>query len=240
MTIQALLNQKWGTTMKIENELDPTLRQFFLSENERALQKMADRKKDAVVLHLPMHTANMRVFDAFNGNESIREVIVPDLLVSVERNGINMDKQQIKKNAIGYQIASNGAAVPLAHIYSGSSRLCLGNIFVPPFVPQNSPQQPLETLFLHNDRNIGHGHPKIPMTIKQLTEVQDILHGVGIDEVNTDYTSPTSWVLNDTLWNIGHALLQKDPTIYRDDAFATMKKIIRIVFPQQTNIEVDK
>lgn len=208
--------------MKISETLEPKLKQTLESDNERALRKLAN---DRVALMIPMHTVNMRMLDSDERNslDSIRRTIIPDMLISVDPRSI--EGNTVGKYGLLYTLAQNKQAFPLAHVYSGGGSLCLGGIFVPAYIPKHSPQQPIETLFLHNDRHTAHGNPKLPVNDTKRKKIIDIVY--SLDKQFPVDVHHNSWVKKDTLWRIGDYMLTHYP---REQAFKIMRDIFIILF----------
>ena len=85
---------------------------------------------------------------------------------------------------------------------------------------------PLETLFLYNDRNINHGGAKLPITPEQDRAVRELATRYNI-EVNTqDY----HYIENDTVWDLCAQLLEKYDIF---DAFSIADKLFTIIFERE-------
>lgn len=208
--------------MKISDTLEPRLRETFESDHERTLRRLTKNKHNITI---PIHTANMRMLNtnSRNDGDSIRRTIIPDMVISI--NPSSVTNEGIKKYGIMYTLAQNQKAFPLAHVYNGGGSLCLGSIFVPSFIPKHSPQQPLETLFLHNDRHVAHGQPKLPVTLDQRKQLVDIVYNLDNQfPVNINHDN---WVKQDTLWRIGEYMLDH---YSKEQAFKIMKDIFMILF----------
>lgn len=208
--------------MKISDTLEPKLKHALETENERALRRM---RRDRHNITIPMHTVNMRMLQSedVKAGDSIRHTIIPDIIISIDPQTIR--PEGITKYGINYILAQNKQAFPLAHVYRGGGSLCLGGIFVPSFVPKHSPQQPLETLFLHNDRHVAHGRPEILVPVEKRQQIIEIVYKLNqqfpIDVHHND------WVRRDTLWRIGEYMLDN---YSREQAFNIMKDIFNILF----------
>lgn len=211
--------------MRINDTLDPRIKRALESDNLRALREMT---KNRPTFTIPMHTANMRMVisdTSFNSSfdTSIRPTIIPEMVITVNPHAIK--DHMIANYGVNYTIAANGQAFPLAHVYNGSGALCLGSIFVPSYIPKYSPQQPLETLFLHNDRHVAHGRPVLPLSQTKIRDVSEILY--QLDPVFPVDIHHRDWIKKDTLWRIGEQLLLKYP---KDQAFRIMHNIFTIIF----------
>lgn len=219
--------------MKLSNIIDPAIRRNMESENEKALRKILHNRDLSTII--PMHTANMRIYSD-SLDDPVRPTIIPELSIYIDKHGIKND--QLSRTAITYRIAYNNAPIPLSHVYNDSGSLCLGNIFVPALVPLQSPQLPLETLFLHNDRNMNHGNPKLEISNDLADKIQHTL-----DTMMQEYKGElfpiridksVNWVKYDILWQIGAHMLSIFP---KKSAFANMDIIFKLIFPPVTEYE---
>lgn len=208
--------------MKISDTLEQRLKNTLESENERALRRMM-RDKQSILI--PMHTANMRMLDTDeHGSEtSIRRTVIPEVLITINPTAVK--DGMISRHGLHYTIAQNKQAFPIAHVYSGGGSLCLGGIFVPAFIPKYSPQQPLETLFLHNDRHVSHGNPQLPVSDEQRQAIVEIVY--TLNKVFPIDVHHNEWVKKDTLWRIGEYMLNHYP---KEQAFKIMNDIFIILF----------
>ena len=208
--------------MKISDTLEQRLKNTLESENERALRRMM-RDKQSILI--PMHTANMRMLDTDeHGSEtSIRRTVIPEVLITINPTAVK--DGMISRHGLHYTIAQNKQAFPIAHVYSGGGSLCLGGIFVPAFIPKYSPQQPLETLFLHNDRHVSHGNPQLPVSDEQRQAIVEIVY--TLNKVFPIDVHHNDWVKKDTLWRIGEYMLNHYP---KEQAFKIMNDIFIILF----------
>ena len=179
--------------------------------------------RDKQSILIPMHTANMRMLDTENGGTSIRRTIIPEVLITVNPSAIK--DGMISRHGLHYTIAQNKQAFPIAHVYSGGGSLCLGGIFVPAFIPKYSPQQPLETLFLHNDRHVSHGNPQLPVSEEQRRAIVEIVY--SLNKVFPIDVHHDEWVKKDTLWRIGEYMLNH---YTKEQAFKIMNDIFIILF----------
>lgn len=208
--------------MKISDTLEQRLKNTLESENERALRRMM-RDKQSILI--PMHTANMRMLDTDeHGSEtSIRRTVIPEVLITINPTAVK--DGMISRHGLYYTLAQNKQAFPIAHVYSGGGSLCLGGIFVPAFIPKYSPQQPLETLLLHNDRHVSHGNPQLPVSEEQRRAIIEIVY--SLNKVFPIDVHHDEWVKKDTLWRIGEYMLNH---YTKEQAFKIMNDIFIILF----------
>ena len=219
--------------MKIETKVPDILTSYLETEHEKALRSMFHGKDFAMTL--PMHTSNFALLNDDNtanyqiGNTKIKKVIIPPLNIYINKRLIK--DNMIPRNGIEYRIKYNNQPFPIAHVYGDSGYLCLGNIFVPSYVPLYSPQTPLETLFLHNDRYIAHGHPKLIISKKDKQYIYDYVE----NKLNTKINIPIDkdWIRHDTLWRISNLVFEESKNT--KESFEIMENVFKIVFKQNTN-----
>lgn len=214
--------------MKIDNDIRSKIALHIETEHQKALKDIMHNRQEA--FYIPIHTAKMKMKQYGTGDDVIVPTIIPPMHIYYDPSLISTSKDgtaYINKGGIGYRIAYGGEPIPLAHVYNSSGYLCLGNIFVPSQIPLHCPMQPLETLFLHNDRVLSHGNPKLPLTPKQKREVHDILT-TEFPRTHLPFNVQTSnWLRTDMLWVIGAYLLDNLSVV---DAYKIMDAIFKIVF----------
>lgn len=228
--------------MKVTTKIDPNILRTMESENKKALRQILHNRDLSTII--PIHTANMSIYKPENDDRNlpkIRPTIIPPLAIYIDTKGIKNGK--LSRASITYRIAYNNNPIPLSHVYNNSGSLCLGSIFVPAFVPVHSPQLPLETLFLHNDRNVNHGQPKLKLTQKQLLEIKLVLNSMMIPDKNyiknkfpIDVTQ-SDWIATDMLWQIGAEMLELFP---KHKALYNMNIIFQLVFPSEKKKPIRK
>lgn len=162
----------------------------------------------------------------------LEETFVPATTIYIKPKGF-LDENHINRDALTYAITNTRKPFPYGHVYAGSGHICLGNIFVPSKVPRYSPQQPLETLFLHNDRNVHHGGSNLTIGAEALGKIDDILKRNGIElekETREAVKKGVNLVATDGLWLLG-------ADVYRKRSFSEgkriMTKIYEILFPER-------
>lgn len=208
--------------MKKTKEATPELLEAIKSVHEKALSALLHDKSIAQII--PIHTAMMNVLLP-NGETDTVQTIIPEMAIYTKTNS----KTTVARDAIEYRITYNNAPFPLAHVYGNSGFLCLGSVYVPPVVPIHSPQLPLETLFLYNDRVLGHGNPKIPLSSDQKKDVYDYLKREfpAFSSADVDL-KVVNWVAHDTLWRLGHYVLEHANDT--DKAYEIMEQVFKLVF----------
>ena len=215
--------------MKIENEIPIVVRKRIMTEHERVMSRIAKMRHNSAVV--PIRTCRMNILQP-DGTEKLQKTIVPATIISTSEMMTYDGKLPI--HSLTYKIANNGQSFPLGHIFNSSGAPCLGTIFVPSMIDEHSLQQPLETLFLYNDRNLGHGSPVLIITSAKLEKIRkyfnEILHENLPSWVPQTGKIGDKWLRNDTLWAIGAYIYEKYEL---HDAYKHMGEIFNIVFPSK-------
>lgn len=169
----------------------------------------------------------------------LEETFVPATTIFIKPKGF-LDEDHIDRDSLTYAITNTRKPFPYGHVYAGSGHVCLGNIFVPSKVPCYSPQQPLETLFLHNDRNVSHGGANLVIEKAEIEEIDDILkrNGIQLEKETRGAVKPEiNLVKTDGLWLLG-------ADVYRKAGFLrgkqVMTEIYAVLFPERVRKEGDK
>ena len=154
----------------------------------------------------PTRLARMKVLTGMptGRGEDFVQTIVPPTSVCLKGDAL-LDKGHFDRDALSYFVAGTKYAFPLAHVYNGSGSICLGSIFVPNKVSRYSPQQPLETLFLHNDRVLSHGGASLLLGAETASDVAGILAAadVALPEHMLRFLEPGyELLLEDGIWRI--------------------------------------
>lgn len=214
--------------MKLETELNSGFKSALKSISQKALDDVIESKQYAA--RLPIHTSNMQV--ETEQDSEIIPVIIPPINIYIDPAGYMDDK--IAQRYIAYRVAYNNKSFPISHVFSDSGYLCLGTIFVPELIDYHSPQQPLETLFLANDRNYDHGHPNIPMTKYRMRKVQKLLNVKFIklpDKLIKLMSQNYNWAKHDILWRITNEILKQETD--KRVAFTISDELFRIIFMEE-------
>lgn len=200
------------------------------TEHEKALDELF---QDHRIYRLPMRIANMRVLRDVGDNDKIEPVILPPTLVSVPKKNFLPDGMMYS-NDIRYIIENTTYPFPLAHIYKDSGYVCLGNIFVPSKISRFNPSQPLETLLLHNDRNLLHGGAYLSISKTAVQNIYGILTNAKIpitSNIKAHLNEYENLIQHDTLWVLSADVLAHATNII--EAYWLMTTIYTYIFPRQ-------
>ena len=209
--------------MEILSTIPENLNDYLKSENQLALESLL---KDANAVKIPMHTAPMKILD-LNNTPKIKQIIVPPINVYMLKNYM-LDDNFIDRNGLSYHVSYNNERFPIAHVYK-SGLLCLGSIFVPSKISIYTPLQPLETLFLNNDRVVAHGDVSLKLNKQQLNKINDLLINIDdIDRYLNRLSENKNIVKNDSLWLLSNHILETSKT--KEKAFALMNNVYKIIF----------
>lgn len=225
------------TMLKLQDEIPQAV--YLAIDNARYAAMVDIFKNRKPIAVLPMHTSNMQIEYLSSGKADIKPTIIPPLNIFVDPHGIVNDT--ILRQYLSYRIQYNNNPVPLSHVFNGSGHLCLGDIFVPEAIPYHSPQQPLETLFLANDRNMAHGDPILYVSNENKNKIADILvrckgQSAELNKYINDLIillqNEKNWCEHDVLWQIGNVLL----SIFKYDknqAFKIANDIYSLIFARK-------
>lgn len=206
-------------------------------EQESSLQKIL--KGYMRYCTLPIRPTLMRVRRDMEDTTQLEQVIIPSTEIHIREDAF-LDKDHLNRDSITYLVTGTNHPFPFGHIYQGSGHVCLGNIFVPSKVSKYSPQQPLETLFLHNDRNLSHGNASLKLSADQVNEVENILSGYGIErsiDVKVSFRQKKELLADDCIWLIGADVYRQREL---EDALVIMHHIYGVVFPNKTRTLVEE
>lgn len=196
--------------------------------HERALDSVL--KQYQLFCTLPIRPVRMNILRQVEGREDLEQVIVPATSIHLKPNGF-LEKNTLNRDALTYSIAGRRKPFPFGHIYQNSGHVCLGNIFVPSKISRFCPQQPLETLFLHNDRNLNHGKAHLKLSRQQIQQIREHLAQYQISlSVDADQSLvPDNDVLaDDGIWVLSADVYQQAETLQQ--ALSCMQYIYQIIF----------
>jgi hypothetical protein len=181
----------------------------------------------------------MRILRPNQDLSSIETVVAPPVHVYIAKDKV-IDNTLLTTASIRYVLPYTGEPFPYGHIFKSSGYVCLGCIFVPSVVSIYNPQQPLETLFLHNDRNTGHGGASITLTEQIINDVRTyspiMIFGLPAMS-NTHLLVQQNILRNDALWILSADIVRQIPDILV--ATDIMEHIFRIVFRATKNKKGD-
>lgn len=196
--------------MKRMKEVPKSVLDYIRNENESNISDIKAIKKSYIhFCTFPVRPARMKILGE-NG-ASFRQTIVPATTVYV-RKGAFLDEEHIDRDCLSYFVAGTGRPFPLAHVYSGSGSICLGSIFVPNKISIYTPQLPLETLFLHNDRVLSHGHASLMLDEETVDDVLYILASSNIvlgKDIKKFIILGYNLLKDDIIWQVAAAVYQQ-------------------------------
>lgn len=211
--------------MKRLKNVPPCVIEQIKSDHQRAMDRLFNNTH--CMYHLPIHAVAMRIQQP-NGQTSIKKVIIPAIVIHLTSNAF-ITPRTLNSSGIKYSLQSTHKPFPFGHIYQDSGHVCLGDIFIPSSISCHSPQQPLETLFLYNDRNVNHGQSTIVLTQTQITQIMQYLEHVQIkvpNDINALFIPNYNLVHNDAVWVLSAHVLKTTPS----NALSIMQEIFDIIF----------
>lgn len=215
--------------MKKLKEIPAEVTAGIKSAHEEALDKLSSGVITYCVL--PVRIVRMRISRTQTERESTLEsVVVPETVIRVTKGAL-LDKDTLNRDAIRYSIANTNYPFPFGHIYKDSGHVCLGNIFVPSRISKYTPALPLETLFLHNDRNINHGYANLSLSKDVVEGILDILDKYHIKlpkSVQKYFRPDTNLIENDGLWIVSAEVVQQCVEVRK--AISIMTEIYQTIF----------
>lgn len=185
---------------------------------------------------MPVRAAKMKMLDG-NGGEKFRTAIIPPLDVYVTGKA-EFKKGFLKRNALSYFIADTHKVFPYGHIYRDSGYVCLGNIFVPSAVPKRSLTMPIETLFLHNDRNLNHGNSYLVINTGQAAALSVVVKqsGIKLSGLAQEVLKKpgTNIIKSDQIWVLSADAADQ---LLLPDALSVMADIYGIIFKMEDEVK---
>lgn len=163
--------------------------------------------------------------------ETSRMAIIPAIDVYVSNKPF-IKPGFLKRDALSFFVSGTRVPLPYGHIYCESGYVCLGNIFVPSAVPERAVTMPIETLFLHNDRNLLHGNSHLFIDRDKYEGINRILFNSQINikkDTIADHVVPgTDIIQYDQIWNLSADVLEQKSL---PDALKIMGEIYAVIFP---------
>lgn len=212
--------------MKREKEVPNDLL-LYLDQNRQRINTKFEKQDTFCIM--PVRAVRMKVLTERN-TEEYRTVIIPSVKICVTGKAI-LKNGFLRRSALSYYVAGTGQAFPYGHIYSNTGFICLGSVFVPSAVPEKSPALPIETLFLHNDRNLNHGRAELFIYKKQADEICKLMQSTGIHlsgRAKTVTECPkNSLIAHDEIWILSADVAAQKPL---PEALGIMSEVYDIVF----------
>ena len=176
--------------MKREKEVPADLLAYLKKQEE---MKQAALSKLDILCTMPVRAVKMKML--------IDEVSAVDIYVS---NNPILKEGFLRRDSISYFVAGTRLPFPYGHVYASSGYVCLGNIFVPSAVPIYSASMPIETLFLHNDRNLSHGGAHLTITEDMAKDIKDIIHKecITLSGMARHVKADRDIIAGDEIWNL--------------------------------------
>lgn len=214
--------------MKREKEMPAELLKYL---HMLKIQKNNMFNSQNLFCTIPVRMARMKILKNREHDEAYCNVIVPAVDVYTTDTA-RLKNGYLRRDSLSYYVAGTKKAFPFGHVYAGNGNLCLGTIFVPSGVPENSVTLPLETLFLHNDRNLSHGQASLYIKKEQSKMVSTLLkrHQIVLSELAQDVTMQTgeiNIIKNDQIWKLS-ADVAEQKALPR--ALEIMEQVYGIIF----------
>lgn len=183
--------------MKKLNKIPKACINSILSEQEKAL--LALQKKDNSI-SIPIHKVRMKI-ERPNKEPKIEDVMIPATCVSFDKSAI-VEGDICDKRHMVFTLDKYGVAFPIAHVFRSSGHICFGDIYVGE-TTRYTPLNPLEQLFLYNDRVVNHGGACLYANENQVRNIFALLKEYGVkpsDDVTTTFLPDRNLIANDSLW----------------------------------------
>lgn len=187
--------------MKREKEVPADLLAYLKKQDE--MKKAALSKLD-ILCTMPVRAVKMKMLvDEVSGDDKFRTAIIPAVDIYVSNNPI-LKEGFLRRDSLSYFVAGTRLPFPYGHVYASSGYVCLGNIFVPSAVPIYSASMPIETLFLHNDRNLSHGGAHLTITEEKAKGIKDIIHKerIVLSGMSRHVKAGRDIIAGDEIWNL--------------------------------------
>lgn len=188
---------------------------------------------------VPVRMARMRIVTDADYKEEFRNVIVPAVDVYVTGKTARLREGYINRDAMSYFVAGTRKSFPFGHVYNGSGKLCLGTVFVPSAISERSVTLPLETLFLHNDRNLSHGGSSLYLSETEIEEIHTLLdsYGIKLSYLAQSIQKGVNVIAKDEIWNMS-VDVAKQMALPR--ALEVMEQVYAVIFKPVSQISNDE
>lgn len=212
--------------MKREKEIPVELLNWLMIQEENKTVEGFDELK--LFCTIPVHAVKMKIINE-KWDENFRTVIIPAIDIYITKRAI-LKKGFFKRDALYFFISGTHTPFPYGHIYKDSGSICLGSIFVPSAIPERSPAMPIETLFLHNDRNLSHGNSHLYIDKETATLIKNIIDNADIKLSTLSrkmLIKSIDVIANDEIWNLSADVAEQKPL---PEALNIMETIYNIIF----------
>lgn len=224
--------------MKREKEVPAELL-AYLEERKQQIENKVFNTLD-IFCSVPIRAVKMKIL-LDDGSEDFRTVIIPAVDVYTTDKAI-LKKGFLKRDVLSFFISGTHRVFPYGHIYAESGYVCLGSIFVPSAVPEMSATMPLETLFLHNDRNLSHGNSHLRITQEQAAAIGTIMDDNQI-HLSQRFSMLAAKVIekpgediiaHDEIWNLSARVAEQKSL---PEALHIMSDVYGIIFQKKNKVE---
>lgn len=213
--------------MKREKEVPADLLDWL--ETRKQKREIPKFDKMNLFYTMPTRAVKMKILND-DMEEGFRTVIIPAIDIYMTKRAV-LKKGFFKRDALYFFVSGTSTPFPYGHVYANSGSICLGNIFVPSAVPERSPAMPIETLFLHNDRNLHHGESHLYIDMKQAETLRYIIRQMDIKPSKLAMTVLTipgdDIIANDEIWCLSADVAAQKPL---PEALNIMRMIYHVIF----------
>lgn len=210
-------------------------------ENRNQASKQFDKLN--IFCTFPVRAVRMKILrdHGMFESEEFCTVIIPAVDVYVTEKAM-LKKGFLKRDALSYFVSGTHKAFPYGHVYDQSGYVCLGSIFVPSAVPERSAAMPIETLFLHNDRNLSHGGSFLYIDEDMEKDIMTFLASKKISMLDLslrarDVRPKVNIISCDGIWNLSADIVELKPL---PEALSIMETIFAIIFREEKKKEEEK
>ncbi len=225
--------------MKREKEIPGDLLKWLESKKQKNVSEKVLNKL-TLFCSFPVKAVKMKVLSGTDEEEVFRTVIIPPVDVYTSDSAV-LKQGFFKRDALSYFISGTRRVFPYGHVYIDSGYICLGNIFVPSAVSERSAATPLETLFLHNDRNLNHGNSHLSIGQSQAENIGKIIEKTGVllselGQAVIDYPGDDI-IANDQIWILSADVAEQKSL---PEALNIMSQIFDVIFMTEKEKEKDE
>lgn len=222
--------------MKREKEFPASLLNWLERESRRQEAEVFNNLQ--LFCTLPVRAVKMKILQK-NYEEDFRTVIIPAIDIYITEKAF-LKTGFFKREALYFFISGTKATFPYGHVFEHSGAICLGDIFVPSAVPERSPAMPIETLFLHNDRNLNHGHSHLFIDEDQAAMIGEIIKEsqVKLSNLGKEVIKKPGLdiIASDEIWNLSADMAEQKPL---PEALFIMTKVYNVIFRQEDEESVE-